>query len=124
MPENDDLQLDFTMLFPFLRLPLTSAAKTVNSSVFETRLTIPDYHGIFSFRINYQRPFLSNIEVKEEVTIRHFAHDEYTRSWAISGAWVWIGGLWSVIAGFLAFVTVWLYSAPVDTGVSSVKKSQ
>ena len=112
------------MLSPFQRLSLIPTIKTPNCTVFSTHFTIPDQHGIFSFRVNYERPFLSNIEEKQEVTIRHFAHDEYTRSFDISGAWPWIGGLWSVIAGFLAFVVVWLYSAPVDGGVLKPKKTQ
>lgn len=112
------------MLSPFQRLSLKPKVQTTNSTIFTTNFTIPDQHGIFSFRVTYERPFFSNIQEKQEVTIRHFAHDEYTRSFDISGAWPWIGGLWSVIVGFLAFVVVWLYSAPVDGGLLKVKKSQ
>ncbi|KAL3493205.1 Dolichyl-diphosphooligosaccharide--protein glycosyltransferase subunit WBP1 [Aspergillus germanicus] len=114
VPANDALQLEFTMLSPFHRLNLTPTKQTENSTVFSTQFTVPDQHGIFSFRVNYKRPFLTNIEEKHEVTVRHYAHNEYPRSWKISGGWVWIAGLWSVIAGFLAFVVVWLYSAPTS----------
>jgi oligosaccharyltransferase complex subunit beta len=100
------------MLSPFHRLNLTATSLTENSTIYSTTFTVPDQHGIFSFRVNYKRPFLSNIEEKHEVTVRHYAHDEWPRSWRITGGWVWIGGLWSVITGFLAFVLVWLYSAP------------
>lgn len=123
MPSEDALQLEFTMLSPFHRLNLQSIQRTETSTIYSARFVIPDQHGIFSFRVNYKRPFFTNIEEKHEVTIRHYAHDEYPRSWKISGGWVWIGGLWSVIAGFLAFVFVWLYAEPLAAS-SKDKKTQ
>ncbi|KAJ5836860.1 Oligosaccharyl transferase complex subunit Wbp1 [Penicillium robsamsonii] len=121
VPAGDALQLEFTMLSPFHRLTLQPTSRTDTSTVFSTQFVTPDQHGIFSFRVNYKRPFFTAIEEKHEVTNRHFAHDEYPRSWAITGGWVWIAGLWSVIGGFLAFVIVWLYSAPV---ADKLKKTQ
>lgn len=123
VPAGDELQLEFTMLSPFHRLALEPARRTETSTVFSTKFVTPDQHGIFSFRVNYKRPFLTNIEEKNEVTVRHYAHDEYARSWAISGGWVWIAGLWLVIGGFLAFVVVWLYSAP-SSAADKLKKTQ
>ncbi|KAH8423516.1 dolichyl-diphosphooligosaccharide-protein glycotransferase [Aspergillus melleus] len=124
VPTNDALQLEFTMLSPFHRLDLQPSRRTENSTIYSARFVVPDQHGIFSFRVNYKRPFFTNIEEKHEVTVRHYAHDEYPRSWEISGGWVWIAGLWSVIGGFLAFVVVWLYSAPTPTAAQSSKKTQ
>lgn len=124
VPENDNLQLEFTMLSPFHRLNLVPTQTTANSTIFSTKFTVPDQHGIFSFRVNYKRPFLTNIEEKHEVTVRHYAHNEYPRSWKISGGWPWIAGLWSVIAGFLAFVVVWLYSEPASAEKAKGKKTQ
>ncbi|EEA23904.1 oligosaccharyl transferase glycoprotein complex, beta subunit [Talaromyces marneffei ATCC 18224] len=115
VPANDELQLEFSMLSPFHRLKLQPKTTTQNSTIFGVTFTTPDQHGIFSFRVNYLRPFLTNVEEKHEVTVRHFAHDEYPRSWEITGGWVWIAGLWAVIGGFIAFVLVWLYSAPVPS---------
>ena len=100
------------MLSPFHRLPLKPVSQTPNSTLFSTTFTIPDQHGIFSFRVNYKRPFLTNVDVKREVTVRHFAHDEYPRSWKISGGWVWIAGIWVTVAGWVAFVGIWLWSEP------------
>ncbi|KIV85345.1 hypothetical protein PV11_01047 [Exophiala sideris] len=111
-PSNDALQLEFTMLSPFHRIPLSPTSTTANSTIFSTTFTTPDQHGIFAFKVTYKRPFLTGIEEKHQVTVRHFAHDEWPRSWAISGAWPWIGGLWSVIAGFVLFVLLWLYCEP------------
>jgi len=124
VPEGDALQLEFTMLSPFHRLNLKPVGRAANSTVFSTRFTTPDQHGIFSFRVNYKRPFLTNIEEKHEVTVRHFAHDEYPRSWKISGAYPWISGLWVVILGFLGFVFIWLYSEPDSAAKMKLKKVQ
>ncbi|KAH7081360.1 Dolichyl-diphosphooligosaccharide--protein glycosyltransferase subunit WBP1 [Paraphoma chrysanthemicola] len=118
---NDNIQLEFSMLSPFQRLNLSPIAQTANSTIFGVSFRTPDQHGIFNFRINYRRPFLTNIDEKRQVTVRHFAHDEWPRSWQISGAWVWIGGIWITVAGWLAFVALWLYSAPTER---SVKKTQ
>ncbi|KAL6718884.1 oligosaccharyl transferase glycoprotein complex, beta subunit [Lecanora helva] len=109
---QDALQLEFTMLSPFHRLNLTPISQGLNSTTFSSTFKLPDQHGIFSFRVNYKRPFLTNVDVKREVTVRHFAHDEYPRSWEISAGWVWIAGIWVTIAGWMAFVGIWLWSEP------------
>jgi len=110
------------MLSPFHRVPLKILATTPNSTIFGTSLTLPDQHGIFNFRVNYKRPFLTSVDEKRQFTLRHFAHDEYPRSWAISGAWTWIAGIWVTVFGWVAFVALWLWSAPrVNVGI---KKTQ
>ncbi|KAF2019774.1 Dolichyl-diphosphooligosaccharide-protein glycosyltransferase 48kDa subunit [Aaosphaeria arxii CBS 175.79] len=119
--DSDVVQLEFSMLSPFHRLNLTPISKTANATIFGVSFKTPDQHGIFNFRVNYRRPFLTNIEEKRQVTVRHFAHDEWPRSWQISGAWVWIGGIWVTVFGWLAFVAVWLWSAPAE---KTVKKTQ
>jgi oligosaccharyltransferase complex subunit beta len=118
---NDNIQLEFSMLSPFHRLNLNPIAQTANSTIWGVSFKTPDQHGIFNFRINYRRPFLTNIDEKRQVTVRHFAHDEWPRSWQINGAWPWIGGIWVTVGGFVAFVAVWLYSAPTE---KTVKKTQ
>ncbi len=112
LPPADALQLEFTMLSPFYRLNLKPISETANSTVFYTSFKLPDQHGIFAFRVNYKRPFLTNMDIKEEVTVRHFAHDEWPRSWEISAGWVWIAGIWITVTGWLAFVALWLWSEP------------
>jgi oligosaccharyltransferase complex subunit beta len=109
---GDDLQLEFSMLSPFHRLNLIPSSTTANSTVFTQSFKLPDQHGIYNFFVEYRRPFLTNIEEKRTVTVRHFAHDEYPRSYVISGAWPWISGIWVTIAGWLGFVALWMYSRP------------
>ena len=109
---RDALQLEFTMLSPFHRIDLQPISQTTNSTIFGTTFKLPDQHGIFAFRVNYKRPFLTNIDVKREVTVRHFAHDEWPRSWKISAGWVWIAGIWVTVFGWIGFVGLWLWSEP------------
>jgi len=125
VPENDDLQLEFTMLSPFdrLKLLLQPEKSTQEASTYAVSFTLPRQHGIFNFKVNYKRPFLSNIEEKNTVTVRHVAHDEWPRSYRLSSAWPYVASIFVTISGFLAFCAVWLYSAPVSQA-SKAKKTQ
>ncbi|ORX96841.1 Dolichyl-diphosphooligosaccharide--protein glycosyltransferase subunit WBP1 [Clohesyomyces aquaticus] len=113
-PSGDNIQLEFSMLSPFHRLNLSPLSQTANATLFGTTFKTPDQHGIFNFRVDYKRPFLTNIDEKRQVTVRHFAHDEWPRSWQISGAWVWIAGIWVTVGAWVGFIALWLYSAPTE----------
>ena len=116
-PAGDSVQLEFSMLSPFHRLNLKPSGTTDDATVFSAEFKLPDQHGIFNFFTEYRRPFYTNVEEKRTVTVRHFAHDEWPRSFVISGAWPWISGIWVTVAGWLAFVCLWLYSKPSSAKV-------
>ena len=116
---GDELQLEFSMLSPFHRLNLQKKSQTADSSIYTAEFKLPDQHGIFNFFVEYRRPFLTNVEEKNTVTVRHFAHDEWPRSFVISGAWPWISGIWVTVAGWVVFVAVWLYSKPAEPKVKT-----
>lgn len=116
VPANDALQLEFSMLSPFHRLALQPTESSADSTTYSSSFKLPDQHGIFNFKVNYKRPFYTSVEEKNTVSVRHFAHDEWPRSFVISGAWPWITGIGATITGWLAFVAIWLYSKPVATG--------
>ncbi|KAL5611422.1 hypothetical protein BROUX41_000968 [Berkeleyomyces rouxiae] len=121
VPKNDDLQLEFSMLSPFHRLALNPISSDEQSSTFAVNFTVPDQHGIFNFMVNYKRPFMSNVEEKVTVSVRHMAHNEWPRSWEISGAWPWMTGIFATVSGFVAFSVVWMYSKPTDGRAESKK---
>ncbi|KAF4472433.1 oligosaccharyl transferase complex subunit OST4 [Fusarium albosuccineum] len=123
LPPGDSLQLEFSMLSPFHRLDLTETEVDEHATVFSTNFTLPDQHGIFNFKINYKRPFLNNVEEKNTVSVRHMAHDEWPRSYVISGAWPWLSGIGATVVGFVAFSALWMYSQPVKTATGT-KKTQ
>ncbi|KAH6630352.1 Dolichyl-diphosphooligosaccharide--protein glycosyltransferase subunit WBP1 [Chaetomium sp. MPI-SDFR-AT-0129] len=114
VPANDALQLEFSMLSPFHRLPLAadSTHSSDSAAAYSATFKLPDQHGIFNFKVNYKRPFLSNVEEKNTVSVRHMAHDEWPRSFVITGAWPWIAGVGVTVGGWLAFCALWMYSAP------------
>ena len=124
VPPNDLLQLEFSMLSPFHRLTLQpdAAHSAPGAAAFTASFKLPDQHGIFNFKINYKRPFFTNVEEKNTVSVRHMAHDEWPRSFVISGAWPWIAGIGATVAGWLGFCALWMYSAPV--GKKDNKKTQ
>jgi len=122
LPAGDSLQLEFTMLDPYYRLNLAPTATDADSTTFSVNFTVPDQHGIFAFRANYKRPYITYIDEKIQVTLRHMAHNEWTRSYAISGSWVWLGGLASTVIGWAAFVALWLYSVPREAKKVAAKK--
>ncbi|KAI9802600.1 MAG: oligosaccharyl transferase glycoprotein complex, beta subunit [Piccolia ochrophora] len=129
LPATDALQLEVRMLSPFHRVPLLpskapSSSAPPNSTAFSTTLTLPDQHGIFHFLVNYKRPFLAPVSVKRTVTVRHFAHDEWPRSWRISGGWVWVAGVWVVVAAWVLFVAGWLWCEPPRRREKGGKKVQ
>jgi oligosaccharyltransferase complex subunit beta len=121
-PKGDVVQLEFSMLSPFHRLPLDYSITTRTAGIYTASFKLPDQHGIFNFKVNYKRPFLSNIEEKNTVTVRHFAHDEWPRSWVISGAWPWIAGIGVTVTGWVAFVALWLWSKPVPLKLTTSGK--
>lgn len=110
------------MLSPFHRLNLEPVISSDDSTTYSTSFKLPDQHGIFNFKVNYKRPFYNNIEEKNTVSVRHFAHDEWPRSFVISGAWPWITGIGATVTGWLGFCALWLYSKPAKSGES--KKTQ
>ncbi|KAI1392102.1 Dolichyl-diphosphooligosaccharide-protein glycosyltransferase 48kDa subunit [Hypoxylon trugodes] len=122
VPESDDLQLEFSMLSPFHRLHLEPTISSEDSTTYSVSFKLPDQHGIFNFKVNYKRPFYTNVEEKNTVSVRHFAHDEWPRSFVISGAYPWIAGIASTVVGWIAFCGIWLYSKPTATKES--KKTQ
>lgn len=125
MPEGDELQLEFSLLSPLHRLPLGEVprASTEAEGVYRATFTVPDHHGVFNFLVDYRRPFLSNVEEKRAVTVRHLAHNEFPFSYEIPAAWPYLASIGVVAAGWLAFVAVWIFNKPVRQA-GDVKKKQ
>jgi oligosaccharyltransferase complex subunit beta len=123
VPRGDDLQLEFSMLSPFHRLRLEPSTSTADASTYTVSFVLPDQHGIFNFKVNYKRPFLTSVDEKVTVSVRHMAHDEWPRSYVISGAWPWLSGILATVTGFVGFCALWMYSKPVSRA-GSARKTQ
>ncbi|GAA5923397.1 hypothetical protein JCM3775_007527 [Rhodotorula graminis] len=108
--DEDDLQFEFGMLDPHVRLPLVPAsaprvAGASNTTRFEAAFVIPDRHGVFTLRVDHRRPGWTSMLQTQAVPVTPPRHDEYERF--LAGALPWYGGAASVSALFLVFVAVW-----------------
>lgn len=72
---RDDVQLEFVMMDPYHRAAMSHDSAGVYSHSFQ----IPDTFGIFKFRVHYDKPGYSTLDVVEQVGVRPFRHDEYER---------------------------------------------
>ncbi|ORY84936.1 dolichyl-di-phosphooligosaccharide-protein glycotransferase subunit [Protomyces lactucae-debilis] len=115
-----DVQLELIMLDPYIRANLEVAGTTTEATRYIKTFMLPDHYGVFHFKVNYKRPGLSYIEERQQVTIRHYRHDEYPRF--LSAAWPYYASTATVIAGFLVFSGLWLFNQP--TAMPDVKKAQ
>lgn len=113
------------MLSPFHRLELKKQkrASTEEEGIFQVSFMIPDQHGIFNFMTNYKRPFLTNLEEKRTVTVRHLAHDEFPASYEIPAAWPYLTSVGVTCIGWLVFVAVWMFNKPKPQA-NAAKKTQ
>lgn len=109
---TDDIQVEFVMLDPYYRLTLGEPIEVDSElgAIYSITFKIPDQYGIFTFKTNYQRPGLSNVENKNVVTVRHTANDEWPRSWEITNSWIYLSSFVIVVFAWGLFVIFYLYT--------------
>jgi len=73
--QSENVQLEFTMLDPYVRIFL----KPDQSGRFSVNFTIPDVYGVFSFKVDYHQIGYSSLSLKTTQSVRPFRHDEYER---------------------------------------------
>lgn len=124
VPEGDELQLEFSKLSALHRIPIkkNKRASSETAGIFRVTFRVPDHHGVYNFITNYKRPYLSNIEEKRSVTVRHMAHDEYPYSHEIPAAWPYLAGIGVTCVGWLAFVAIWMFNKPAQQAADAKKK--
>jgi len=101
--KNDDVQLEFVMLDPYIRTNL----KHNGNGKFHARFQVPDVYGVFKFVVEYHRVGYSNLEVQTQVSVRPFRHNEYERF--IDVAYPYYLSAGSLMVGFFIFGFVFLY---------------
>lgn len=114
--EDDEIQLSFKMLDPYVRTNLKwlgAVASRPNGEsdvgLFFTTFALPDQHGMFTFEVDHKRPGYSYISDKKVVAVRHLANDEFKRSWDITNSWLYLASAVLVVAGWFLFVVSFLY---------------
>jgi len=73
---STNVQLEFTMLDPYVRVFLTPNPKTGTYSV---KFTVPDVYGIYSFKVDFQQLGYTSVHRKDVHSVRPFRHDQYER---------------------------------------------
>lgn len=119
-----DLQLEFTMLDPHLRISLPPVSDTPGE--YSVTFRAPDRHGVFKFVIDHRRKGCvllsrrsvsvlttdcescrwSTLQSSTMVPVVPPRHDEYPRF--LSAAWPYYAGAISTSVGFLLFSLLWL----------------
>ncbi|KAJ2913568.1 hypothetical protein MD484_g6824, partial [Candolleomyces efflorescens] len=115
-----DLQLEFTMLDPFVRTALPPAKGAPGK--YSTAFRVPDRHGVYKFVINHKRKGWSFLESSTTVPVVPPRHDGYPRF--LSAAWPYYAGAISTSVGFFLFSTIWLAGEARDSKKGKTAKSE
>ncbi|EGN96280.1 hypothetical protein SERLA73DRAFT_185948 [Serpula lacrymans var. lacrymans S7.3] len=99
-----DLQLEFTMLDPHVRIALPPVAGS--PGIYEVQFRAPDRHGVFKFVVDWRRRGYTYLQSSTTVPVVPPRHNEYPRF--LSAAWPYYAGAMSTSAGFILFAALWL----------------
>jgi len=106
VPYSDiqDMQLEFTMLDPHIRIALPPVPGSPGK--YSVTFRAPDRHGVFKFVINYKRKGWTHLHSSTTVSVAPPRHDGYPRF--LSAAWPYYAGAISTSVGFFVFSAAWL----------------
>eukprot|EP01110_Echinostelium_bisporum_P011911 TRINITY_DN6025_c0_g1_i1.p1 TRINITY_DN6025_c0_g1~~TRINITY_DN6025_c0_g1_i1.p1 ORF type:complete len:427 (-),score=152.90 TRINITY_DN6025_c0_g1_i1:14-1294(-) len=99
----NDVQLEFIMIDPYVRTNLTHD----NNGKYSTSFKIPDVYGVYTFKVEYNRPGYTPLLAIERAPVRPFRHDQYERF--IPSAFPYYAGAFSMLVGLFVFSVVFLY---------------
>jgi Oligosaccharyltransferase 48 kDa subunit beta len=94
---SDSLQLEISMLDPYVRVKLTHS----KDGVYETVLQLPDKAGIFKFRVFDKLTGWNEIHEEDIIGVRNYKHNDYPRFHVV--AYPWYISVFASFAGFLVF---------------------
>eukprot|EP01099_Mayorella_cantabrigiensis_P000463 TRINITY_DN1213_c0_g1_i1.p1 TRINITY_DN1213_c0_g1~~TRINITY_DN1213_c0_g1_i1.p1 ORF type:complete len:477 (+),score=126.39 TRINITY_DN1213_c0_g1_i1:126-1433(+) len=101
----DDIQLEFVMLDPYVRLNL--ARSDPNSAKYSVTFTAPDVYGVFTFKLDYRRHGYTWLTLKDVVPLKPFRHNDYERF--IVAAYPYYASAFSSLAGLFIFSFLFLW---------------
>ncbi|KAI6111073.1 Dolichyl-diphosphooligosaccharide-protein glycosyltransferase subunit [Pisolithus sp. B1] len=99
-----DMQLEFTMLDPHIRIALPPVAGEPGK--YQVQFRAPDRHGVFKFVVDWRRKGYSFLQTSTTVPLVPPRHDQYPRF--LSAAWPYYAGAISTSIGFFLFSALWL----------------
>jgi len=101
---NNDVQLEFTMIDPYVRRTLSQDGK----GKYSTQFTLPDVYGVFKFVVQYRRQGYTNLLLSQQVSVHPFRHNDYERF--IGAAYPYYLSAFSMMGGFFVFGLMFLYT--------------
>lgn len=104
VPYDQTIQVEFVMLDPYHRLNLQ---REQGSATHKVQFKVPDVYGIFTFRVEYQRPGYTGIDLREAVTVRPLRHNQYERF--ILSAYPYYAAAASMMCALPVFALFFLY---------------
>ncbi|KIO00170.1 hypothetical protein M404DRAFT_153406 [Pisolithus tinctorius Marx 270] len=99
-----DMQLEFTMLDPHIRIALPPVAGEPGK--YQVQFRAPDRHGVFKFVVDWRRKGYPLLQTSTTVPVVPPRHDQYPRF--LSAAWPYYAGAISTSVGFFLFSALWL----------------
>jgi len=101
----NDIQLEFVMLDPYVRLNLARADS--KSSTYSVVFTAPDVYGVFTFKLDYRRHGYTWLTLKDVVPLKPFRHNEYERF--IVAAYPYYASAFTSLIGLFVFSFMFLW---------------
>lgn len=102
--QSDDVQLEFIMLDPYLRIPL----KADGRGNFSTDFIAPDVYGVFTFKVEFHKRGYGFVNVASQVPVRPYRHTQYERF--IASAYPYYASAISMMVGLWVFSWFFLYT--------------
>jgi len=102
--QSDDVQLEFIMLDPYLRIPL----KADGRGNFPTDFIAPDVYGVFTFKVEFHKRGYGFVNVASQVPVRPYRHTQYERF--IASAYPYYASAISMMVGLWVFSWFFLYT--------------
>jgi len=99
----NDVQLEFRMLDPYVRINLKHDSKGIYTASFK----LPDVYGVFTFKIEYTRRGYGFLNSITRTPVRPFRHNEYERF--IESAYPYYASAFSMMVGLFLFSWFFLY---------------
>jgi oligosaccharyltransferase complex subunit beta len=113
---NNDVQLEFVRLDPFVRTTLKN-----NNGNFNVQFQIPDVYGIFKFVVDYNRVGYTHLFSTTQVSVRPLTHTQYDRF--ISAAYPYYVSSFSMMIAvfFFTFIQLYHHDAPSTNAIQQQK---
>eukprot|EP00922_Rhytidocystis_sp_ex-Travisia-forbesii_P041524 GHVS01062020.1.p1 GENE.GHVS01062020.1~~GHVS01062020.1.p1 ORF type:complete len:518 (-),score=47.51 GHVS01062020.1:242-1795(-) len=114
----NDVQMEFTMLDPYIRTFLTPPPSP-KSPTYSTVFKAPDRYGVFKFVVDYSRLGYNTLHMESLAPLRNFKHNDYPRFLPCAFPY-YTSAICSMI-GVLVFSLIFLYHLDVSRSLEQLQ---